>query len=211
MTETEVENNVENSIENSVVTPESPPESQEKIGKNARKKRTRGLPRDPVFSTNTEKKSDKKPEAKPLDVKRILQQARNFAPRLQPAIDTYFSMRSAMMVIPHGDSFTVEPMTTSKYGTVTFYIDDKLEPIEGTIAEAVAFHCIVLSGNSTRFLESFIRKHPNLVSVIALGLISVRIEYTIQQHSKLIEEIERRAREASEKERGQEDPNIDVR
>jgi len=87
-----------------------------------------------------------------------------------------------------------------------------VDPIEGTIAEAAAFHGIVLSGNTTKFAENFIRKHPNLISFGALAILMVQLEYSMKANAVLISEIERRGREVEDREynKAKENSNIHV-
>lgn len=184
--------------------------------KNARKKRLRSekLLSDPIFNTNkdSDKKDDKdNKEPKPLDWKKTLASAKKYAPKLEGAINTYFAMRKAMVVRQHpGGMMSIEQMTVEKYGKVTFYLDDKMDPIEGTIAEAAAFHGIVLSGNTTKFAENFIRKHPNLISFAALAILMTQLEFTMKANATLIAEIERRSREVADREYQKSKENSDI-
>jgi hypothetical protein len=183
--------------------------------KNARKKRLRSekLLSDPIFNTgkDSDNKDKETKEPKPLDWKKTLASAKKYAPKLEGAINTYFAMRKAMIVRQHeGGMMSIEPMTVQKYGKVVFYFDDKMDGIEGTIAEAAAFHGIVLSGNTTKFAENFIRKHPNLISFGALAILMVQLEYSMKANAALIAEIERRGREVADREYQKSKENSDI-
>ena len=202
-----------------VASQESSPDNQPPVqgeSKNARKKRLRAqkLLNDPIFNTeSSEKKTDSKPdksEDKPLDVKKTLASAKKYASKLEGPINTYFSMRKAMVLVKYNEGMAIEPMTVAKFGPVMIYLDDKMDVIEGTLSEAVAFYMIVLSGGTTKWFEGFIKRHPNIIAVAFLGIITFNIEASIRTNAMIIEQIEKKDREAKARETQKTYENTDI-
>lgn len=164
--------------------------------KNQRKRRERkeSLPRDPVFSNPTDAKQEgKKTEPKPIDWRANVRMAKTWAPKLEGILDLYLSTRGAMQVVPQeGGALVIRGMTVKTYGEVPYYVDDKGEAVRGPLSEALAFHLIVLSDGTTKWIESFLKKHPQLVSFVAMSGLMIHLEWSIKANRAMIEEIEKR-------------------
>lgn len=165
-----------------------------KESKNARRKRERRerLPNDPVFKTENPGNVKNNNASKPADtfnVKKTVSLARQYAPAVKNILDGWFTMRGAMCVTPINGGAQIEQLSCDKYGTITYYFDDNGLKIEGSIQEAFAFHCIVLSGGTVSMIEGFIKRHRGLTSMVAVALLAGHMEYVIRSHEKLIEKL----------------------